>query len=50
MVRKDVTDTLRAGGYAVVESPRLDVLYVRMVVTDLGLKRKKRGIHHRERY
>ena len=44
MVRKDVTDALKAGGYGVVDSSGPDLLYVRMAVTDLSLKRKKRGI------
>jgi hypothetical protein len=44
MVRTDVTDALKAGGYGVVDSPGPNVLYVRMAVTDLSLKRKKRGI------
>jgi hypothetical protein len=44
MVRTDVTDALKAGGYGVVDSPGPGVLYVRMAITDLSLKRKKRGI------
>ena len=44
MVRKDMTDALTAGGYGVVDSPGPSVLYLKMAVSDLSLKRKKRGI------
>lgn len=43
-VRGDVTETLKAGGYGVVDSPGPNVLYLKMAVTDLSLKRKKRGL------
>jgi hypothetical protein len=44
LVRKDVSDALTAGGYGVVDSPGPNVLYLKMAVTDLSLKRKKRGL------
>jgi hypothetical protein len=43
-VRGDVTEVLKAGGYGVVDSPGPSVLYLKMAVTDLSLKRKKRGL------
>jgi hypothetical protein len=43
-VRKDISDTLKAGGYAVVEAPGPNVLYIKSAVTDLMLKRKKRRL------
>jgi len=43
-VRKDLSDTLKAGGYGVVESPGPNVLYIRAAVTDLMLQRKKRRL------
>jgi hypothetical protein len=43
-VRKDVSDALTAGGYGVVDSPGPNVLYLKMAVTDLSLKRKKRRL------
>jgi hypothetical protein len=44
LVRKDVDDAMKAGGYGVVDAPGPNVLYLKMAVTDLSLKRKKRGI------
>jgi Protein of unknown function (DUF3313) len=44
LLRKSVSDALTAGGYGVVDSPGPDVLYLRMAVTDLSLKRKKRPL------
>jgi hypothetical protein len=43
-LRKDVSDALKAGGYAVVDAPGPNVLYVRLAVTDLSLERKKRRL------
>jgi hypothetical protein len=42
LLRKDISDALTAGGYGVVDSPGPNVLYLKMAVTDLSLKRKKR--------
>jgi Protein of unknown function (DUF3313) len=44
LVRKDVTDALTAGGYGVVDAPGPGVLYIKMAVTDLSLKRTKRRL------
>jgi hypothetical protein len=44
LVRTTVSDTLKTGGYGIVESPGPNVLYLKMAVTDLDLKRKKRGL------
>jgi hypothetical protein len=44
LVRKDVTDAMTAGGYGVVDSPGPGVLYLKMAVTDLSLKRTKRRL------
>jgi hypothetical protein len=43
-LRKVVSDTLKAGGYGVVEAPGPNVLYIRLAVTDLSLERKKRRL------
>jgi len=44
MMRDTMTERLVAGGLKVAEAPGQDVLYVRLALTDLQLKRKKRGI------
>src|SRR5450432_1037678 len=44
LVRKDVVDAMKAGGYGVVDASGPNVLYLKLAVTDLSLKRKKRGI------
>jgi hypothetical protein len=44
LVRTTVSDTLKTGGYGIVESPGPNVLYLKMAVTDLNLKRKKRPL------
>ncbi len=44
LLRTTVADTLKAGGYGIVESPGPNVLYLKMAVTDLNLKRKKRPL------
>jgi uncharacterized protein DUF3313 len=44
LLRKAVTDALTAGGYGVVDSPGPNALYLKMAVTDLSLKRKKRPL------
>jgi hypothetical protein len=43
-VRQVLSDTMKAGGYSVVQSPGPNVLYLRTAVTDLMLKRKKRPL------
>ncbi len=43
-LRKDVADAMKAGGYGVVEAPGPNVLYLKMAMTDLMLKRKKRRL------
>jgi Protein of unknown function (DUF3313) len=44
LLRKDVGDAMKAGGYGVVDSPGPTVLYLRMGITDLSLKRKSRRL------
>ena len=44
LMRKDVTDAMKAGGYGVVDTPGPNVLYLRLAITDLALARKKRGV------
>ena len=44
LLRKNVSDAMTAGGYQIVESPGPNVLYLKMALTDLNLKRKKRGL------
>jgi hypothetical protein len=44
LVRSDITDALKAGGYGVVDSPGSHVLYIKPAITDLSLKRKKRRL------
>ncbi|HME38648.1 MAG TPA: DUF3313 family protein [Steroidobacteraceae bacterium] len=44
LVRTDVGDALKAGGYGVVDAPGPAVLYIKMAVTDLSLKKKKRRL------
>jgi len=44
LLRTTVSDTLKTGGYGIVDSPGPNVLYLKMAVTDLDLKRKKRGL------
>jgi hypothetical protein len=44
LLRKDVGDALTAGGYSLADSPGPNVLYLKLAVTDLSLKRKTRGI------
>lgn len=43
-VRKAVGDQLTAGGYKVVDAPGPTVIYARIAVTDLNLKKKKRPL------
>jgi hypothetical protein len=43
-LRKQVSDALKAGGYGVVESPGPNVIFLKMALTDVGLKRKKRRL------
>jgi hypothetical protein len=43
-VRKELIDALKAGGYGIVEAPGPNVLYIRVAITDLMLKRKKRRL------
>jgi hypothetical protein len=44
LLRKDVSDSMTAGGYGVVNSPGPSVFYLKMAVTDLSLKRTKRPL------
>jgi hypothetical protein len=44
LLRKSVSDALTAGGYGIVDSPGPNVAYLKMAVTDLSLKRKKRPL------
>src|SRR5277367_6803075 len=44
LVRTDVGDALKAGGYGVVDAPGPTVLYIKMAVTDLSLSKKKRRL------
>ena len=44
LLRQDVTDAITAAGYYVVEHPDEGVLYIRLGITDLKLKKKKRGL------
>ncbi len=43
MIRGAVTKNVTNRGYEVVEEPGPDVLYMRIALTDLYLKKKKRG-------
>ena len=43
LMREAVSKELTAGGYAVVNEPAPGIIYVRMALTDLELKKKKRG-------
>jgi len=44
LIRTDMTDALKAGGYGVVDSPGPNALYLKMALTDLMLKRTKRRV------
>jgi hypothetical protein len=44
MMREALAARLSAGGYNVVEAPGPGVIYVRLALTDLQLKKKKRGV------
>ena len=43
-MRGTIVDRLRQRGYAVVEAPGERVLYLRVALTDLQLKKKRRGV------
>ncbi len=43
-LRKVVDDELKSGGYAIVDAPGPNVLYIKIAVTDLSLERKKRRL------
>ncbi len=43
LIREAVTARLNAGGYNVVEAAGPDILYLRLALTDLYLKKKQRG-------
>ena len=43
-MRKATDDRLKAGGYNMVDAPGPGILYVRIALTDLELKKKKRGL------
>jgi hypothetical protein len=44
LVRTDVSDAMKAGGYGVVDAAGPSVLYLKIAVTDLSLKKKKRAL------
>ncbi|MCC7258075.1 MAG: DUF3313 domain-containing protein [Gammaproteobacteria bacterium] len=44
MMREGLSARLSAGGYNVVQAPGPGVIYVRLALTDLQLKKKKRGV------
>jgi hypothetical protein len=44
LMRKEIADAMKAGGYEVVDTPGPNVLYMKLAATDLGLARKKRGL------
>jgi hypothetical protein len=44
MMRQTLSERLKAGGYNVVEQPGPDIIYLRLGLTDLYLKKKKRNI------
>lgn len=44
ILRDNLTAKLKEGGYVVVEQPAPNVLYVRTALTELYLKKKKRGL------
>lgn len=44
ILRDNLVEKLRSGGYDVVEQPGANVLYMRTALTNLYLKKKKRGI------
>ena len=44
LMREAVSKELKTGGYAVVDEPAPGIIYVRMALTDLELKKKKRGL------
>jgi hypothetical protein len=44
MMRQTMSERLKAGGYNVVEQPGPDVIYLRLGLTDLYLKKKKRNL------
>jgi hypothetical protein len=44
VVRSSAASALEARGYAVVDQPSADAVYVRMAVTDLRIDKKKRGL------
>jgi hypothetical protein len=44
LIRKDVDDAMRGGGYGVVDQPGPNVLYIKLALTDLMLQRKKRRL------
>jgi hypothetical protein len=44
ILRTTLTEKLQAGGYRVVDQPGANVLYLRAALTELYLKKKKRGL------
>ncbi len=44
LIRERLTDKVTSRGYEVVDEPGPDVLYMRVALTDLYLKKEKRGI------
>lgn len=44
LVRTDISDAMKAGGYGVVDAAGPNVLYLKIAVTDLSLQKKKRRL------
>lgn len=44
LMREGLSARLSAGGYNVVQAPGTGVIYVRLALTDLQMKKKKRGV------
>lgn len=44
VVRSSVASALESRGYALVDQPSVDAVYVRLAVTDLRIDKKKRGL------
>lgn len=44
LIREAIADRLIARGYDIVDKPGPDVVYLRVAITDLYLKKKKRGV------
>src|SRR5512135_372165 len=44
VIRSSVASALESRGYALVDQPSMDAVYVRLAVTDLRIDKKKRGL------